>query len=229
MSFLCHVHAARDEPLVALTFDDGPNPPATDQVLDVLAQWGARATFLVIGRWVERWPETARRILREDHEVGNHTLTHQRGTGDYDAAEQVIARTLGTGTCFARAPAFDYGSCAQSELLRSGRLQLVDADVNPADWDCDDAGEIARRVLESPRLQGGSIIDLHDGYDRDDNAVRLSRPRAMLEALSAILNGLCERRLRPVTLSEMRFGAPVPVEVVQRDEVHVRAQQAAQQ
>src|SRR5262249_36949295 len=120
MTTLAHLHGVRSEPVVALTLDDGPNPPVTDQVLDLLAAAGAKASFFIIGRWTERWPETARRIAHEGHTLGNHTQLHRWGIGDYDLAEVHIVRILGRSTRFARAPAFDYLSCEQSELLRSG-------------------------------------------------------------------------------------------------------------
>jgi peptidoglycan/xylan/chitin deacetylase (PgdA/CDA1 family) len=228
MTLTCYTHGSRDRDVVALTFDDGPNPPITGQVLDLLAAAGAKATFFVIGKWVERWPDTLRRIDREGHTVGNHTQTHEWGTGDYDIAEPVIANVLGSPTRFARAPAFDYASCEQSELIRSGRLALVDADVNPSDWNCTDGAEIARRVLEHPSLGSGSIVDLHDGTDRFDAEARISRPAAMLAALPVILDGLRRRGLRPVGLDDFTFDAPEHAADVQRDRTRFDAQRAAQ-
>jgi peptidoglycan/xylan/chitin deacetylase (PgdA/CDA1 family) len=222
-----HLHALRADPFVALTFDDGPNPPITDQVLDLLAEHDARATFFIIGQWVTRWPVTVARIVAEGHEIGNHTQTHQWGTGDYDIAQPVIAAATPGPIRFARAPAFDYESCGQSELIRTGKLQLVDADVNPSDWDCNDGAEIARRVLEHASLAGGSVVDLHDGYDRDDRAVSLSRPQAMLAALPVILAGLKRRGLRAVRLSDMTFGAGRPLADVAGDHARARARAVA--
>jgi peptidoglycan/xylan/chitin deacetylase (PgdA/CDA1 family) len=224
----CHRHGLRDDDVVALTFDDGPNPPVTGQVLDCLAAAGAKATFFVIGKWVERWPDTLRRIVREGHTIGNHTQLHEWGRGDYDVAEPVIARMAGRPSRFARAPAFDYESCDQSELIRGGGLTLIDADVNPSDWNCDDGDEIARRVLEHPELGPGSIVDLHDGYDRDDPEVRLSRPQAMLLALPIILEGLRRRGLRPVGLDAFSFGTPEAVADMMADRTRAEARRVAQ-
>lgn len=222
-----HLNALRTDPVVALTFDDGPNPPVTDAVLNLLATFDAKATFFVIGQWVSRWPKTVARIVREGHEIGNHTQTHQWGTGDYDAAQPVIQAAVDAPVCFARAPAFDYESTSQSELIRTGALQLVDADVNPSDWDCDDGVEIARRVLGHPSLGGGSIVDLHDGYDRDDPAVMMARPQAMLAALPVILTGLKRRGLRAVRLSDMQFGTGRPLADVIGDRDRARARDVA--
>ncbi len=61
---------------VVLTFDDGPAPPFTEQILDILAEHGISATFFLCGKNVERHPEIARRIVREGHTIGNHTYSH---------------------------------------------------------------------------------------------------------------------------------------------------------
>ena len=84
----------------------------------------------------------------------------------------------------------------------------MDADVNPADYSRTDPDEIVRLTLESDRLQGGSIIDLHDGGEMEDDATRLSRPRPLLEALPRIIDGLRERGLTPVGLDEMELVDP---------------------
>ena len=65
------------ERVVALTFDDGPRPPFTDAILDVLRDQGIVATFFVVGQNVERHPELARRIVREGHALGNHGWRHR--------------------------------------------------------------------------------------------------------------------------------------------------------
>jgi peptidoglycan/xylan/chitin deacetylase (PgdA/CDA1 family) len=228
MTLTCHTHGVRTQNVVALTFDDGPNPPVTEAVLDMLVEAKAHATFFVIGRWVERWPDTLRRVAREGHTIGNHTHTHEWGTGDYDLAELHIRPILGRPTRFARAPAFDYASCSQSDLIRSGALTLIDADVNPSDWNCGDGAEIARRVLEHPLLGPGSIVDLHDGYDRADPEVRLTRPQPMLAALPVILEGLHQRGLRAVSLDAFAFEPPEAVPEPIADRIRAEASRVAQ-
>jgi peptidoglycan/xylan/chitin deacetylase (PgdA/CDA1 family) len=69
-------HGPRDRPRVALTFDDGPDPQVTPAILDTLAGAGARATFFVIGRHLEKHREVGARALREGHELGNHSWMH---------------------------------------------------------------------------------------------------------------------------------------------------------
>ena len=172
MALGIYTHGRRDQPTVALTFDDGPNPPVTDQILDILAQREVRATFFPIGRWVERWPQAFARMVAAGHVIGNHSYQHDRCRGDFDRAEVVLA------------------------------------DVNPADYSRTDPDEIGRLTLESDQLQGGSIIDLHDGGEMEDDATRLSRPQPLLEALPRIIDGLRERGLTPVGLDEMELVDP---------------------
>jgi peptidoglycan/xylan/chitin deacetylase (PgdA/CDA1 family) len=69
---------AGDRKVVALTFDDGPNPDATPSILDTLAEKGVRATFFVLGSHAERWPELVRRMAQEGHQLGNHGYFHRK-------------------------------------------------------------------------------------------------------------------------------------------------------
>ena len=69
-------HVASSEKVVALTFDDGPSPKWTPQILDVLKEGQAKATFFMLGEHVEKYPEVARRVASEGHEIGNHTYDH---------------------------------------------------------------------------------------------------------------------------------------------------------
>src|SRR3954447_24730808 len=63
---------------VALTFDDGPNPAATPAILDALKARGVRATFFILGRHAERWPDLVARVASEGHAVGNHGYFHRK-------------------------------------------------------------------------------------------------------------------------------------------------------
>ena len=65
-----------DQRIVALTYDDGPNPPYTDQLLDVLAKHNVKATFFLIGNRIEKHPGTVNRIIAEEHQIGNHSYSH---------------------------------------------------------------------------------------------------------------------------------------------------------
>jgi hypothetical protein len=88
---------ATEQPLVALTFDDGPHPTLTPQLLDFLAVNNIRATFYLIGSRVARHPQLAARIAAEGHEIGNHTWSHPSLFGHSDAGVAVADRPLQRG------------------------------------------------------------------------------------------------------------------------------------
>ena len=209
MSLMYYEHARRDQMKVALTFDDGPNPPRTDQVIDILNAKGARGTFFVLGKWADRWPRALERIVQQGHVVGNHSYAHHAHSGDFDKAEAAIGNVIGRPTRFLRAHYFNFFTCLTSPLAVSKYTTIVDADVNPADWNKTDPQAILDATLNHPRLAGGSVIDLHDSTESDDDALRLARPMAMIEALPAIIDGLRARGFQLVGLDEMEFVDPV--------------------
>ena len=204
-----YTHGRRDQMTVALTFDDGPNPPRTDQVIEILNSRGARGTFFVLGKWVERWPQAFRRIVESGHAVGNHSHLHQTNLGDFDRAEAVIGNLLGRPTRLLRAHYFNFFTCLYSPVALSKDMKIVDADVNPADYAKTEPHAIVEATLNDPSLAGGSIIDLHDSTESDDDALRLARPLPMIEALPAIVDGLQSRGFELVGLDEMELVDPI--------------------
>jgi peptidoglycan-N-acetylglucosamine deacetylase len=208
MDISIYTHGRRDQPKVALTFDDGPNPPRTDQILDILASRGVRATFFVIGKWVDRWPHACQRIIDAGHVIGNHSYLHDPDLGDFDRAEAVIAHMTGKPSRFLRVHLFHFHVCRQSPLALSSEVKIVDADVNPADWSRTKAEEILHHTLEAGQLQNGSIVDLHDGAETENDAVRLARPLPLVEALPTLIDTLQARGFSLVGLDEMELVDP---------------------
>lgn len=154
---------------VALTFDDGPTPPSTDHILDVLKAHGVIATFFVNGRWVERFPETLRRIQREGHAIGNHTYTHlflylktrRRMAAEIDRTQDAIERVTGLRPRIFRCP---YGVrwFGLFSVLRRRSMTAVQWSDTGFDWIKKNTPEdIARKTLR--HLGDGSVILLHDG------------------------------------------------------------------
>jgi peptidoglycan/xylan/chitin deacetylase (PgdA/CDA1 family) len=192
---------------IALTFDDGPNPPRTEEILEILEDTGAKATFFVIGKWAERWPRSLERIAAAGHAVGNHSYLHAWHICDYDLAEAAITHILGRPTRYVRAQSFDYDAMAQSPLAES-RL-VMDACLNPADWTRTDPDDIFEAVMTDPQLGPGAIIDLHDGWEIEDHAQRLRRPVPMIKALPRLIRELQDRGYQLVTLDEMDMDDPL--------------------
>ncbi len=169
---------------VYLTFDDGPHPGVTPQVLELLQRYGAKATFFCVGENVLRYPEIYAQILAGGHHVGNHTQHHRNGwktdTESY-LNEVAEARQYIPSTLF-RPP---YGRIckAQAVQLQQQGYRIVMWDVLAGDFDAGQtAKQCAARILRHSRQ--GSIIVLHDSLK--------SAPRC-LPALELVLRAFRRR------------------------------------
>ena len=151
--------------VVYLTFDDGPHPVHTPQVLDVLARYGARATFFVVGSLAQAYPNIIQRIAAEGHTIANHTWNHEDLAGLSRAAfDETVGRTQAIladlATPCLRPP---YGSvdAFTREWASSHGLSLMTWDVSPKDWLRPPAAEIADYIVRWARA--GLVVLLHDG------------------------------------------------------------------
>ena len=97
----------------------------------------------------------------------------------------MIGNLLGRPTRFLRAHYFNFFTCLFSPVALSAEMKIVDADVNPADYSESDPQSIIDATLDHPSLAGGSIIDLHDGSESDDDALRLARPLPMIRGAAS--------------------------------------------
>ena len=159
---------ASDRKVVALTFDDGPNPAATPLILDTLAEKGVRATFFVLGSHAERWPELVRRISSEGHQLGNHGYFHRKlqfkspfyVRRDIRLGIRAIRRAGAPAPRYFRAP-HGFRSPWTTPIASSYGERTVGWSLGV--WDSDRPGvdEIVRRTLEG--VSPGSIVLLHDG------------------------------------------------------------------
>ncbi len=193
---------------VSLTFDDGPQPPYTGQVLDILRRYDVPATFFCTGMYAKAYPEYLARMREEGHGVANHTwshpilfeLTRPQLVEQLDRTNEAIAAAVGgqAPTLF-RPP---YGSCSPETLgwLADSGLTTVLWDVAPDDWQMPGADTIASSVLRQARP--GSIVLLHDsGGDRSQTVA----------ALAPMIEGLLERGLAIVPVEQQLKAAAVPV------------------
>ena len=193
-----------DDAVVSITFDDGPNPRATPAILDVLRRERVPATFFVLGRHAERWPELVRRAADEGHQLGNHGYwhrkLHRRGPGyvrdDLGRGTESIAGASG-GVCprHFRAP-HGFRSPWVTPIARSLGQRTVGWSLGVWDSARPGAAEIARRAREG--MHAGSILLLHDGDGYDAEGDR----RQTAEALPLIIGGLRARELRFATLPD---------------------------
>lgn len=198
-------HGSRAGNCVALSFDDGPDPQVTPQVLDLLRANNARATFFVVGRALTAQPELAQRMVAEGHVLGNHSWQHARTqnfrqrrwqSAEIERCEQALDAVAGTQRArLYRAPmGLKIGALGQALWQR--RLTLVAWSLHSHDTRLTQPEHIAQRVLE--RVRGGDIILLHDGHDLPDR----QRP-CCAAALTLILQGLHDKGLRCVTIPEL--------------------------
>ena len=208
MSFNIYTHGRRDQSKIALTFDDGPNPPRSDQVLEILASRNVRGTFFVMGKWAERFPQAFERMVRAGHVIGNHSYLHDPDLCDFDRAEAALSNITGRPTGFLRAPYFHYHLCLQSPVALSPSMKIVDSDVNPRDYAQTSADKIVEDTVKNKSLEGGSIIDLHDGSETEDAASRLARPLPMIAALPRIIDILKDKGFTFVGLDELELVEP---------------------
>jgi peptidoglycan/xylan/chitin deacetylase (PgdA/CDA1 family) len=186
---------------VALTFDDGPNPDATPRILDALGNAGVRATFFLLGRHVDRWPDIARRVAAEGHTVANHGWHHRklhRATPalvrrDLEMGTDSIERATGIRPHLFRAP---HGFRAPWVTPIAASLGQRTVGWSLGVWDSDRPGAdaIARRTIEGARA--GSILLLHDGDGYDPLGDRMQTA----DAIPEIVRGLRERGFSFVTV-----------------------------
>lgn len=152
---------------IALTFDDGPHPVYTPIILDILKEYNVHATFFLIGENAERNPDLVRRILREGHEIGNHTYLHknlrEHTPGciyeEISMAEEAILRIADQRTKLLRPPGglYDKQVC---ETARRLDYDIILWTVDTLDWTHPTSKEIVEKVESS--VQCGDIILCHD-------------------------------------------------------------------
>ena len=178
-----------DGDVVYLTFDDGPHPEYTPQVLDVLARHDARATFFVVGSLAQAYPDIIQRIAAEGHTIANHTWEHEDLAGLSRAAfDETISRTqMVLGDLAAPCLRPPYGSIGAftREWASDHGLSLLTWDASPSDWLRPPAEEIADYIVQWARP--GVVLLMHDGGGDRSTTV---------QGLDMALERLADRGLR---------------------------------
>ena len=156
------------KPVVALTFDDGPNASSTPILLDGLKERKVRATFFLIGENVEKDEneKIVKRMYEEGHLIGNHTYTHcnlsKLETGEakkeLEQTDTVIEKITGKQPVLVRAP---YGELPVDSEQDLNRI-YIGWTVDPLDWMTEDTGAVVKTVVEE--INPGDVILLHDCY-----------------------------------------------------------------
>ena len=187
---------------IALTFDDGPHPQYTPLILDILREYNVHATFFLIGENAERNPELVRRILREGHEIGNHTYLHKNlkehtSGGIYEEiamAEEAILRIADQRTKLLRPPGglYDKQVCETAHRLD---YDIILWTVDTFDWKHPAPEEIIQTVESN--VQCGDIILCHDFIG--------GAPSPTPDAIRKIIPDLLRRGYEFVSVSELIY------------------------
>lgn len=182
---------------IAITFDDGPHPSNTPRLLDILRARNIKATFYVVGRNVDLYPQIVRRTVAEGHEIGNHSYTHRLYTklsdsevrADLTRCRDAVVRAAGVQPRTLRPP---YGGLLQRQR------EMVHAEfgyptilwnVDPLDWKRPGPSVVCSRILSA--TTPGSIVLAHDLHG------------STVDAMPATLDGLLQRGFQFVTVSQL--------------------------
>ena len=153
---------------LALTYDDGPNDPHTLRLLKVLAKHNVKATFFLIGRYVQQRPDIVREIVNAGHIIGNHTFSHpnlifasaSQTRKQLQECQQAMTQAIGKHSPLFRPP---FGGRRPGTLGIARSLGLVPVmwNVSGEDWKSYSADEIKQRIRR--QIRGGDVILMHDG------------------------------------------------------------------
>lgn len=188
---------SRSQKLIALTFDDGPNPAHTPRLLDMLRRRNVKATFYVVGRSAASHPEIIRRIVSEGHEIGNHTWTHPNlkklsddgVRRELDKTRDAIVSACGVQPRTMRPP---YGAMYQTQrewVYREYGYPTVLWDVDPLDWKKPGSSVVAQRLIRGTR--NGSILLVHDLHG------------SSVDAMPQTIDALLRKGYQFVTVSQL--------------------------
>jgi len=191
-------HGGDDTKRIALTFDDGPNPVYTPQILDLLYEYDIKATFFVIGTNAESYPELIRREIEEGHEIGNHTYSHKRISTlceselytEVVSCEETLKANEYSPYLF-RPPEGRYEKNDVDTLTRLG-YSVVLWSVDTDDWSGVSTEHIVNEIKE--KICGGSIILCHDFLTEKCHTV---------DALRIIIPELLSQGYEFVTVSDL--------------------------
>ncbi len=192
-------HVKTTEKVIALTFDDGPDKPYTEQILGVLDKHNVKGTFFVLGGNAKANPDLIKKIMSDGHDLGNHTWAHSKMKGrtveamkqDIQSVDTVL-RNLGYKGEITFRPPFGITSPNLKTALQELDKRMVVFTFLPQDWTKISAQQIYNNVMKE--MKPGLIITLHDGGNRRENTVK---------ATDMLITDLQKQGYRFVTVSEL--------------------------
>ena len=192
-------NGSRDEKLIALTFDDGPHPKETHEILDILDKYKVKGTFFVVGKHANWYSEPLIRAAKEGHEIGNHTFSHPDITNlskgdikkEIKECEETLVKLTGKKPSLFRPPYGSYSKDKLGEIAKEcGYKIILWTTIDARDWKNPPSAQISNTIIN--KVQNGDIILLHD-YGTENT----------VEALNVIIPTLMERGYKFVTVSEL--------------------------
>jgi peptidoglycan/xylan/chitin deacetylase (PgdA/CDA1 family) len=206
------------EPIVALTFDDGPDLQVTPRILDALLEREVKATFFILSERAEAHPELVHRIVAEGHEVALHGVNHDNLT--LLGLRQVVDRVRGGKQRLQRIsglpvrifrPPYGAQNWRTFALTRLSGLKVVIWSADPNDWDDLDSKVIVERVLD--KAKPGAIILLHDGWSPSPGRDPTPPPGDKAQTIRMILDGLRNAGLQSTTVSNLLRSGPARIKI----------------
>lgn len=199
------------EKVVALTFDDGPDPLYTGFVLDVLKEKNVKATFFILGENAEQNPDLLQRISVEGHEIGNHGYSHSYTSSQFVRelvrTDEIVYQAIRQHTLFYRPPGGIVSKSVVEGVKDQGHV-LTLWSIDSKDWRNPGPTRIVQNVVKSSFP--GAIILLHDGGEKREQTI---------QALASIIDQLKQLGYRFVTVSELRnFESNTPVQILKPKE-----------
>lgn len=195
-------HGSNEEKIIALTFDDGPHPQYTPDILDLLDKYNIKSTFFVLGQFAEQHPDIIKRQSEEGHEIGNHTYSHinmkkvskEKFEEEFNKTQEIILSLTGTESKVFRPL---YGFCDEKALSiidkHDCNVILWSTEQDSKDWSNPKVDKIVTYTISN--IKNGDIILFHDYvYFEKSNT---------LEALKLIIPELINKGYRFVTVSEL--------------------------
>lgn len=187
---------SKSQPVVALSFDDGPHPGYSDKIVEILDRAGINATFFIVGEMVKKYPELLKKEFLSGNEIGNHTYTDTRITAiegnkaeeEIEKTQALIKKITGRKSVLLRPPGGHYNGIIV-DIARKLGYQIVLWDLNSNDIVALPAWDIYKNIVS--QVKDEDIVVFHDGIS------------STLDALPSIITKLKSRGFQFVTISEL--------------------------
>lgn len=192
-------NGSREEKIIALTFDDGPHPKETHEILDVLDKYKVKGTFFVVGKHANWYSHPLIRAAKEGHEIGNHTFSHPDISNlssedikrEIKECEDTLVKLTGKNPTLFRPPYGSYSEKKLGEIAKEcGYKIILWTTIDAKDWKNPPSSQISDIIIN--KAQNGDIILLHD-YGTENT----------VKALDTIIPEMMKKGYKFVTVSEL--------------------------